>query len=105
MAAVAVQIEAGLSLQWRAVLGVVLACRCCFDPAEAMHEQTAVKVRCAVPGSCVGATVLPRLRTAAQFRTTEAPEDCDAYTRDDSSRMVPRLACGKRMHGGICTAY
>ena len=63
LAALAVPIEAGLSLLWRAVLGVKLAYRCCFYPAEAMHEKAAVKVCCAVPGSCVGATVLPRLRS------------------------------------------
>ena len=76
----------------------------CFAMRGAVRRQTAVQAYCAVPGRCLGATVLPRLRTAARFRRKEAPEDCGAYMLGDSSRMVLRSASGKRMRAGICTA-
>ena len=101
--AVAVQVGIGSSVPCRARLVVVPARCCCFGTLQAVHHETAAQMRDAMPGSCVGATVLPRLRTAAQFRMTGAPEDCGAYTQDDSFRTVPRSACGKRMRAGICT--
>ena len=65
--------------------GAVLT-RSCAPVLFGAVRCRAVRQLCgALPGSCAGATELPRLRTAAQFRRKAAPEDCGACMRGDSS--------------------